>query len=414
MASEGKTRAPRRRSRVRVVLGIVIAILVLMLVSLGVFFVRLLRPPTLVNAENDEGQGQLTWVRSMYGFGPSELEQLLDPTSVAIGPDGEIYATDPQRQRVMVFSSGGAFQRLLHTGRGGMGPRQFVRPESVAVDADGNVYISDPSANKIIVFNAGGQFLREWPAEGTARGVDVQGDNVYVLDVGKVIVYDKQGNKLGEFGSRGRAAGKIDAYQGVTSDGKNIYVADALNHRVQAFDREGRLIWVMPASDPGIETQNIQSSTEATGDARPYDLPQDITLDGAGRLVTIDAFLFEIVVSDRETGKVIARYGTDGAAEGEFFYPSSIAYDPQRDWFAVADTRNNRVQVVRIPGSGGGAASTLRRAMSSPYRYCAAPLALLLLALVIAFLSARRARRRYVARSEAEPPLTDAGAHQAT
>src|SRR5580698_9716947 len=35
-------------------------------------------------------------------------------------------------------------------------------------------------------------------------------------------------------------------------------------------------------------------------------------------------------------------------------YPTGIAYDKTRDWFAVADTSNNRVQIIRLPGTGGG------------------------------------------------------------
>ena len=60
---------------------------------------------------------------------------------------------------------------------------------------------------------------------------------------------------------------------------------------------------------------------------------------------------FSLAVFDPENGDVIAKYGTYGTEEGTFMYPSGLAYDAERDWFAVADLGNNRVQIVRLPGS---------------------------------------------------------------
>ena len=57
-----------------------------------------------------------------------------------------------------------------------------------------------------------------------------------------------------------------------------------------------------------------------------------------------------------EDGEFIAKYGAYGRDDGQFIFPSSIDYDPDRDWFAVADNGNSRVQIIRIPGSGDGGA----------------------------------------------------------
>jgi hypothetical protein len=159
------------RSRLRVVLIVVIALLLAGLAVLGFFFVRMLQPP---GTPKEETAGGLVWVRSIYGFGPSKDEQLLEPTSVAIAPNGDIYANDAQRSRVMRFSSDGAFKSLIHTGAGGTGPGQFKRPGSIATDADGNVFIADQSAGKIIVFDDQGSFVREWAVDG-AGGLTISG-----------------------------------------------------------------------------------------------------------------------------------------------------------------------------------------------------------------------------------------------
>jgi sugar lactone lactonase YvrE len=381
------------RSRLRVVLIVVIALLLAGLAVLGFFFVRMLQPP---GTPKEETAGGLVWVRSIYGFGPSKDEQLLEPTSVAIAPNGDIYANDAQRSRVMRFSSDGAFKSLIHTGAGGTGPGQFKRPGSIATDADGNVFIADQSAGKIIVFDDQGSFVREWAVDG-AGGLTISGDTVYVLARSEVLVFSRQGQKQGSFGRRGKGRGELDAYQGIVVDGTRIYIADALNKRLQAFSRTGDVVWVSPdvassASKPAeISTKTLEASATSNPQS-PYELPQDVVFDGAGRLVVIDAFKFQMIVVDRDKGKVIAAYGDYGSRDGLFFYPTGLAYDPQRDWFAVADTRNDRIQIVRIPDTGESPQAAMSRLMTSPYRYCAVPLLLLLLAVIVGVVTRRRGR----------------------
>ncbi len=384
-----------QRNRTRVILGVAIALLLAMLVALVIVFMNLIRPSGA--PEGDQGIDNLVWERSMYGFGPAPDEQLRAPSSVAFAPNGDVYVTDPSRSRVMVFRSDGTFKRLLHTGAGGTGRGQFIRPEAIDIDERGDVYIADSWANKIIVFDSGGEFLREWPVEIQARGVGVAGDRVYVLDVGRVLVFDKQGDKLSAFGRRGPAPGEIDAYQGITAKDGVIFVAEPFNKRLQAFDESGTVKWTVPGgvASRGGPSREVTGTDSSASEALPnhrWDLPQDLVFDGAGRLMVVDAFLFKIVAVDPRTGKAQAEYGDFGRNEGEFYYPTSIDYDPARDWFAVADTNNNRVQIVRLPGSSG-LGSTLWRAVSSPYRYLAIPAGLVLLAIVLAWWTARRIAR---------------------
>lgn len=344
-------------------------------------FFTLIRPVGAPKAQ--AGKDGMVWVRSMYGFGPSTDEQLLSPSSVAIAPNGDVYATDLQRARIMIFGPDGTFRRLLHTGAGGTQRGMFIRPESIDVGENGDVYIADSWANKIIVFGSDGKFSREWPTEVQARGVGVVKDRVYVLDVGRVLVFDTQGKKLAAFGSRGPNIGQIDAYQGITGRDGIVYITDPYNKRLQAFDENGTVRWAVPKSAQDTSTPNAK-----------WDLPQDLVFDGSGRLVVVDAFNFTIDVVDPKTGEILTKYGDYGAEDGQFFYPTSIDYDPVRNWFAIADTNNNRVQIVRIPGSANPNAAALWRALASPYRYLAIPLILLLLAVVFGVLMTRRAARR--------------------
>ncbi len=392
MSSEGT-----QISRARVVLAVAIILLLALLVALVVVFMNLIKPAGLPQGE--QAADKLRWERSMYGFGPSPDEQLLLPSSVAIAPNGDVYATDPMRARVMVFRPDGTFRRLLHTGAGGTGKGQFIRPEAIDIDREGDVYIADSWANKIIVFDAAGRYVREWPVDVQARGVGVTDDRVYVLDVGKVLVFDKQGNRLSAFGERGPAPGQIDAYQGITGRDGFIYVAEPFNKRISVFTEKGDIEWVVPSgrakrSGPSREATGTDSSASDAVPGHRWDLPQDLVFDAAGRLIVVDAFRFEIAVVDPKTGKAQAVFGEFGRNEGQFYYPTSIDYDPARDWFAVADTNNNRIQIVRIPGSANPGAAALWRASSSPYRYLAVPFMLMLLAIALGLWSVRGGLRR--------------------
>jgi hypothetical protein len=98
---------------------------------------------------------------------------------------------------------------------------------------------------------------------------------------------------------------------------------------------------LVPTSSPGV-----------------VQLPTSIALDGKGRLIVIDAFGFDMVVlkATSKSASLVARYGDFGQQDAFFNYPTGVAYDADRDWFAVADTFNNRVQILRIPGSTDNAA----------------------------------------------------------
>jgi sugar lactone lactonase YvrE len=384
-------------SRARIILLAAVLLLLALLVGLVVVFYGLVKPTGL--PEQLGKTDGMRWIRSMYGFGPATDQQLYSPASVAIGPNGDIYATDPTRARVMVFRADGTFKRLIHTGAGGTGKGQFLRPESIDIDPSGALWIADSMANKVIAIAPNGDVVAEFPVETQGRGIHVDANRVYVLDLGKVLVFDKKGTKLASFSSRGPGEGQIDAYQGITAKDGTIYIADSFNKRLQAFSEQGKLLWAVPGgtasrSGPASHeaTGTDQSASEEVPDHR-WDLPQDLVFDRAGRLVVIDAFNFEIAVVDPETGKVHARYGEFGRVDGQFFYPTSIAYDSRRDWFAIADTRNNRVQIVRIPGSGAGAVGVVFRSLSSPYRYLMVPLLLLLLAIALGWWAVRRMQR---------------------
>jgi len=371
--------APTTPNRTRWVLTLVVILLVALLAVLVALFVSLLRPVGLPSAAPAAKADVMEWVRSLYGYGPSAAEQMLSPSSVATAPNGDVYVTDPTRSRILIFAADGTPKGMLKSETPSIHMGSFIRPEALDIAENGDVFIADSQAKKVIVFNRNKEFVREYPVDQMARGVYAADNKVYVLDVGKVIVFDVGGRRLSAFGSRGKLPGQIDAYQGIAARNGTIYVADSYNKRIQAFDESGTLLWAR---------SNTTSST-ATGEEEGWDLPQDLTFNGKGELVVVDAFTFDLTVVDPKTGARGKSYGGFGRADGEFYYPTSVAYDERRDWFVVADTQNNRVQVVRLPDSAATPISaTAWRILSSPYRYLGPPACVLLLAVAFAAWSA--------------------------
>jgi len=370
----------RNRVAVRSVLIASIVILIAVLIVMTFLLARTVAPPGVQMIE----ESGMTWVRSIYGFGPSADEQFAHPYSVAVGSNGDIYATDPERSRVLVFQRWGDFKRILHTGAGGKEVGMFQRPESIALDSQDNLYIADSWANKVIVFDVDGEYVREWQVSGQPRGIAVSSGEVFVLGPGTVYVYSDTGELLRQFGTRGKKPGQIDAYQGIAVKGDMVYIADSYNRRIQAFDTHGTLAWsapdtVTPTPSPG-STTTVEEAAEVM-----WDLPQDLTFDGKGNLVVADAFRFQLLTVNPKNGDIIGNYGEIGVQDGEFYYPTSVAYDAARDWFVVADTQNQRLQVVRLPGTTDSSLlPTARRIEASPWRFLALPVICLVLLLITA------------------------------
>ncbi|TDB39579.1 MAG: hypothetical protein D9V44_00995 [Actinobacteria bacterium] len=390
-------------------LSVVLVLLLLVLAGVGYFFIRILVPagsPAPSNADSD-----MTWVRSIYGYGPSAAEQLLGPSAVAAAPDGTIYATDPQRGRVLAFHPDGTFKGLIATEASGTATGGLGRPTDVAVDADGSVYVSDYANGKVLVFAEDFTFSREWKVP-LAMGIDVVDSTVYVRSGGQVVTFATDGTELSRIVRPGRGPDAVTYLAGgITADARRVYVADALNQSIKAFDAGGNLLWARSrpsevASGSVVGTSAATQSAAAQMDLR-IDLPQDVVLDGAGRLIAVDAFSFSVLALDPESGEIEAAYGDEGRADGQFVYPSSIAYDARRDWFVIADTANNRLQVVRITGSGGGIGAAASRALASPFRVCAVPL--LALVLAIGVVVATRGRRGSSASATGERDTSGTG-----
>lgn len=119
-----------------------------------------------------------------------------------------------------------------------------LNPQSIALDTQGNVYVADTRFSRVQKFSSTGKLLGYWgkPGSGPGQfrspngiGVDQQG-HVFVLDTGnnRVQELDGRGRVLAVLGREGMAVGQFIRPVGIAVDGHgNVYVGDNGNDRVQ-------------------------------------------------------------------------------------------------------------------------------------------------------------------------------------
>lgn len=312
---------------------LLLAILGVLIVILGVLvylYVTLVRP--LGTAVSPEVVG-VNYLFSIYGYGDKPDELLEKPIGVAVDKDENIYISDTNHHRVLVFDRGGNF--LFKFGKEGDKPGELKFPLGLTVAPNGNIYVCDKAQSKIVVYDSKGKLIKEI-YEMMPLNATVFQKKLYVATYGHVAVYDLEGNLISRWGKRGKNPGDFDFPGGIAVDKNNhVYVSDSNNNRLQALDKNGEVLWVVGRPPKSMSEAN-----------RRFGLPDGLAMDNEGRLFVIDAFRSTVQIYNRK-GKKLAEIGRLGHNEGEFFYPSGIAYSGGNR-FVITDRYNDRVQVVEL------------------------------------------------------------------
>ena len=389
----------RRIKRTRRILVGVLAVLIVLLLIAFIALIAIFQP--VGKAASGAQAGGVTWIRSIYGWGKGTDQQLVAPQGTAFGPDGDVWATTQGLGRVVGFRADGTPVSMLFHGTvrdAKPSADAFAFPVAVAVGPDGRVYVADQQKSTVWVMDRNNTVLNKIFVP-TPASVAVSNDRLVVGSASGFVIMTPSGQVVKVLGTQGKGINQFNGVHGaaIGKDG-TIYVTDQYNNRVSAYDRNGNRKWIVQTGNPGNDKPVRESivPTVAIGTAN-MQIPAGITVDGANRLVIADPFGFDLTVLASKDGKLIAKYGQPGTIDGQFVYPSSIAYDSFRDYFAVADTGNGRVQIIRLPGSGGSLVTAFNQTLAGPLGACLFPLLLLLLiifAIIVYRVFTRRRRKR--------------------
>ncbi|MDZ4181021.1 MAG: NHL repeat-containing protein [Coriobacteriia bacterium] len=382
--------------RGRRILTALIIVLLLLLLLAGALLYQLLRVPDAPSVEETEG---ITWIRSIYGYGP-DISQMIEPAAVSVADGGTFWVTDGVRGRVLSFNgSTGSLEAILQPGNIASWEDELRYPSSVAVAPDGWVYVAESTYNRVRAYDQNGD-LQQTLEVPSPLSVTANNEMVLIGAESGFAAYTRDGEIIGIVGTKGQEEDQFDKVNGVAlDDDNNAYVVDSFNNRISKYDAEGFLLWMVETGPGGNQSFGARPHSEELKELEEQypalmQVPMGATLDGSGRLVVIDMLDFSIAAFDTEDGSFLGKWGTYGEADGMFMYPADISYDAAYDWFVIADSGNNRVQVIRLPDSGGQIEAPLRRALSGPLRACGFPLLVLLIILTVWAVMRRRDRSK--------------------
>ncbi len=123
------------------------------------------------------------------GINPGEFDE---PVGIAVGADGSVFVADTWNQRIQVFQPDGAggFSFLREWTVSAWYGQSINNKPFLALDGANNVYITDPDGYRVLMFDSQGIFLRGWGAPssgidgfGIPSGIAVDAENrVWVTD----------------------------------------------------------------------------------------------------------------------------------------------------------------------------------------------------------------------------------------
>lgn len=160
------------------------------------------------------------------------------PTDVAFAPNGTIYISDGYgNSRIVRLSHDGTY--LGDFGNWGKKNGLFRVPHSVAVDASGRVYVADRTNKRIQVFTGEGVFLSAWKLKDKPNSLFISADQrLYVANwkTNSISVLDLTGRELQKWGRGGRTPGRLnEPHMLSVNQAGDVFVAEAGSKRVQEF-----------------------------------------------------------------------------------------------------------------------------------------------------------------------------------
>jgi sugar lactone lactonase YvrE len=282
----------------------------------------------------DQVQPDAVWGRRGLSEG-----RVLKPRAIAIDGADQLYLVDTTG-RIQVFDVDGNYLRGWK-----MPETENGRPTGLAIDNEERLLVADTHYFRMMVFQLDGTPVPEAMIGGVSGFEPGQfafvtdavrdADGVYYVgeygDSDRLQRFDPDGTFIDSWGGTGRDPGLFVRPQSLvlTPDGKTLWVADACNHRIQAFDVTGDPKLIECWGEEGPEVGKLQ-------------YPYDLVLAEDGSLYVCE-YGNQRVQHFSTTGQSLGTLGGPGHDEGQFYQPWGVVLDSRGRLF-VLDSNNHRVQ----------------------------------------------------------------------
>jgi RHS repeat-associated protein len=348
--------------------------------------IREVTPDGIINTIAGNGTGS-------YGGdgGPATAASLSEPGAVAVGPDGSLYIADTLNDRIRKVTPDGTISTVAGDGTckclGDGGPAiaaSLSRPGGIAVGPDGSLYISDTQDNRVrevtsdgainTIAGTGTQGYSGDGAPATAanlnnpEGVAVGTDgSIYIADSGNSVIRKVApdgtistvaGNGVSSYGGNGLLATKAELNhpEDVTEgpDG-SLYISDTSNAVIRKVTPSGIISTV---AGGGAPPSGLGDGGPAT--AASLDVPSGVAVGADGTLYIADTnnAVIRKVVPDGTISTVAGSNGTQGPSgyggpttAAGLVSPTGVAVDPDGNIY-ITDSGANRILKVAPPLPG--------------------------------------------------------------
>lgn len=239
-----------------------------------------IRPRAITMGTNDQGQEELYVVDFAGRIQVFDLDgkplRLWKTPSIENGrPAGlgwskkrqQLIVADSHYQQILIYTpEGDLVQKIPGTlGKGNLGPFQYVA--DVVEDEQGNLYVSEfgnEGQDHIRKLTPEGHYLASWGGHGSRegefarpRGLAINAEKeLFVADANnhRIQVFSLDGKFLRSFGSQGSEPGQLQYPYDVAIGPKDeVYVAEWGQNRIQKFSKDGKSLglWGHAGREPG-------------------------------------------------------------------------------------------------------------------------------------------------------------------
>ena len=257
---------------------------------------------------------------------PEERPRMIKPYGVAVDSKGRIYVADSAQNKVFVFD----LENRTLDFRGDQAPAHIEIPIGVAVDRQDRLFVSDSKLHQITCFGPNGDVQSVFGAGDLRRpaGLAIDGplNRLYVADAGgkRIAIFDLSSLKLISYFGNGKNGGDpvgvLSFPNGIAVDPDGlVYVTDAIVGRVVVYDIEGNFVrtWGGRGDGPSL-----------------FGRPKGIAADSDGHIYVADSQLNIVQIYSPE-GKPLLAFSGPGPGQGQFMLMAGLAMDRQNRLIAV-------------------------------------------------------------------------------